>query len=119
MNGKWKMRMMCGITAAAVLFGAFAFPVNAWADDDFLEDLMDLTDDEVDALVRIADADSDGDVDEHDVDAMVTVLGNAALVEADRQYAAELEAARLAEIAALEAQLRAEQEAKEAQRKLE
>ena len=29
-----KMRLMCGITAAAVLLGGFAFPVSAWADDD-------------------------------------------------------------------------------------
>ena len=112
---------MCGITAAAVLLGGFAFPVSAWADDDddFLEDLMDLSDEEVDALVRIADADGDQDVDEADVAVLSSVLTTAALVEADRQHAAEIEAARQAEIAALEAQMRAEKEAQEAKRRLE
>ena len=118
-----KMRLMCGITAAAVLLGGFAFPVRAWADDDddddFLEDLMDLTDEEVDALVRIQDADGDQDIDEADVAALTTVVTTAALVEADRQHAAEIEAARQAEIAALEAQMRAQKEAQEAKRRLE
>ena len=87
-----KMRLMCGITAAAVLLGGFAFPVSAWADDDddFLEDLMDLSDAEVDALVRISDADGDQDVDEADVAVLSSVLTTATLVEADRQHAAEI-----------------------------
>ena len=97
-----KMRLMCGVTAVAVALGSFAAPVNVWADDDddFLEDLVDLSDDEIDVLNNLDDHDGDGDIDEHDIDAISTIIAIAALDEANNQYQAELDAQRRAAQAA-------------------
>lgn len=121
-----KMRLMCGVTAVAVTAGSFACPVNVWADDDdddiLLEDLLDLTDEEVIILSALADRDGDGDVDEAEVSAISTALTVSALAEADRRYEAEEQARKQAEAAAqaaLAAQRSAEQAARDAQKKLE
>ena len=112
------MRLMCFFAAATVAIGSLAVPVNAWADDDddFLEDLDNLSDDEIEVLLGIQDHDGDGDIDEEDVEAIRTIITIGALAEADRQYEAELEAARRAQQAALDAQKRAEEEKKRLQK---
>lgn len=127
-----KMKLMCTVTAASVAVGSFAMPVNVWADDDdndeFLTDLVDMTDDESEALRRMTDHDRDGDIDEDDVETFTTLMTIAALAEAEEesQRQAELErqrqATELAQRQAAEAQklaAEAQQRALEAQRKAE
>ena len=114
-----KMRVMCGVTAAAVVIGSLASPVMVWADDDddILEDLMNLSDEEIKILDRLTDSDNDGDIDEDDVDAISTLIAVSTLADADRRYEAEREAQRRAEEAAqaaLAAQRKAEEEARRA-----
>lgn len=94
-----KMRLMCGVTATAVTLGSLAAPVNVWADgyDDFLDYLVDTTDDEDDFLNSLHDHDGDGDVDEDDID---WVIIDDILDEMERQHQAELEQQRRAAQAA-------------------
>ncbi len=115
-----KMRVMCGVTAAAVVIGSLASPVMVWADDDddILKDLMNLSDEEIKILDRLTDSDNDGDIDEDDVDAISTLIAVSTLADADRRYEAEREAQRRAEEAAqaaLAAQRSAEQRAAQAE----
>lgn len=118
-----KMRLMCTITAVSVALGSFAMPVNVWADDDddddFLEDLVDLDDDEEEYLRHISDGDGDGDVDEHDVAAAVTVMTVAALAEEEQRRQAELEQQRLLNLQAQQKLDDALKKAAEAERKAE
>ena len=94
-----KLRFMCGATAAAVTLGSLAAPVNVWADDydDFLDYLIDTTDDEDDFLDGLHDHDGDGDVDEHDIDWLITI---GIMEEMERQHQDELEKQRKAAQAA-------------------
>ncbi len=94
-----KMRLMCGVTAAAVVLGSLAAPVNVWADDydDFLDYLIDTTDDEDDFLNGLHDHDGDHDVDEDDIDWDII---DDILDEMERQHQAELEQQRRAAQAA-------------------
>ena len=92
-----KMRLMCGFTAFSVAIGSLAMPVTVWADDDddFLEDLNDLSDEEIAVLANLEDLDNDGDVDEEEVEAVVTLMTIAAVAEAEEEYEKkEAEAAR-------------------------
>lgn len=94
-----KMRLMCGVTAATVVLGSLAAPVNVWADgyDDFLDYLVDTTDDEDDFLNSLHDHDRDGDVDEDDIDWDII---DDILDEMERQHQDELEQQRRAAQAA-------------------
>ena len=78
---------MCAFTAAAVILGSIAIPVDVKADDDddFLEDLVDLTPEEEKALQYLEDFDSDGDIDEDDAEALAATM----LAEAMEREAAE------------------------------
>ena len=114
-----KMRLMCGVTAAAVVLGSLAAPVNVWAGDydDFLDYLIDTTDDEDDFLNGLHDHDGDHDVDEDDIDWDII---DDILDEMERQHQAELEQQRRAAQAAqaeLDALKRAQAE-KEKSRKV-
>ena len=104
-----KMRLMCGVTAATVALSTLAAPVSVWANDydDFLDYLVDITDDESDVLDDIHDHDGDGDVDEHDIDWIVT-LG--VMEEMERQHQAELEAQKKAAQAEIDALKKAQEE---------
>ncbi len=116
MTDNIKFKLMCFVTAASVALGSLAAPVAVWADDDdddyILVDLDDLSDDEINILSNLSDKDGDGDIDEHDVDAIATAFVVAAIVEAEHQQeAAALEAqrqAQLAQAAELEAQKKAQ-----------
>ncbi|MBQ8667426.1 MAG: Ig-like domain-containing protein [Lachnospiraceae bacterium] len=94
-----KMKLTCGVTAAAVVLGSLAAPVNVWADDydDFLDYLIDTTDDEDDLLSGLHDHDGDHDVDEDDIAWAFTVD---LMDEMERQHQAELEEQRKAALAA-------------------
>ncbi len=111
--------MMCGLTAVTVAFGSLAAPVNVWADDDddeFLEDLVDMDDDEEKALRSLKDHDGDGDIDEDDVDAVATMITVAAISQAAQEQEQQYKAEIAKQQAALEAQ---KQATLEAQKKLE
>jgi hypothetical protein len=111
-----KTRLMCGVTAAAVAFGSLAAPVYVWADDndDFLDYLIDTTDDEDHFLNNLPDHDGDGDVDEDDIDReLLDDLFNE-IESQERQRQQELENQKRAAQAAqaeLDAQKRAAQAA--------
>ena len=94
-----KMKLTCGVIAAAVVLGSLAAPVNVWADDydDFLDYLIDTTDDEDDLLNGLHDHDGDHDVDEDDIAWAFTVD---LMDEMERQHQAELEEQRKAALAA-------------------
>lgn len=111
-----KMKLTCGATAAAVVLGSLAAPVNVWADDydDFLDYLIDTTDDEDDLLNDLHDHDGDHDVDEDDI-AWAFTIG--LMDEMERQHQAELEQQRRAAQAELDALKRAQAE-KEKSRKV-
>ena len=118
-----KMRIICGLMAGTVAFGGLAFPATVRADDidDFLDDLADLDDDEIDVLLNLTDLDKDGDIDEKDVEAIETMMTLTVLdryaEEAERQ--AEAEAKRQAQIAAQQAQIAAQQAQIDALKKAE
>ena len=94
-----KVKLTCGVTAAAVVLGSLAAPVYVWADDydDFLDYLIDTTDDEDDLLNGLHDHDGDHDVDEDDIAWAFTVD---LMDEMERQHQAELEEQRKAALAA-------------------
>lgn len=96
-----KTRFMCALMAASVALGSISFPVQVWADDDdydFMDDLDDLTPEEIKFINSLTDEDGDDDIDEDDVIASAITLGiiNAAVEDAERQQKAEAERRRKA-----------------------
>ena len=87
MKKSFKMRFMCVFSATLILLGSISLPVSVRADDDddFLEDLVDLTPDEQIALEIIIDMDHDGDIDEDDVEAIAAGFEAAAIAEEERE----------------------------------
>ena len=96
-----KTRLMCMLMAASVALGTLSFPVQVWADDDdeyWMDDLEDLTPEEIKFINSLTDEDGDDDIDEDDVIASAITLGiiNAAVEDAERQQKAEAERRRKA-----------------------
>lgn len=96
-----KTRLMCMLMAASVALGTLSFPVQVWADDDdeyWMDDLDDLTPEEIKFINSLTDEDGDDDIDEDDVIASAITLGiiNAAVEDAERQQKAEAERRRKA-----------------------
>ena len=96
-----KTRLMCTLMAASVALGTLSFPVQVWADDDdeyWMDDLDDLTPEEIKFINSLTDEDGDDDIDEDDVIASAITLGiiNAAVEDAERQQRAEAERRRKA-----------------------
>ena len=96
-----KTRFMCMLMAASVALGTISFPVQVWADDDdeyWMDDLDDLTPEEIKFINSLTDEDGDDDIDEDDVIASAITLGiiNAAVEDAERQQKAEAERRRKA-----------------------
>ena len=96
-----KTRLMCTLMAASVALGTLSFPVQVWADDDdeyWMDDLDDLTPEEIKFINSLTDEDGDDDIDEDDVIASAITLGiiNAAVEDAERQQKAEAERRRKA-----------------------
>ena len=71
-----KIKIVCAIMAAAVALGAVAVPTIVMAEDlpGCLDDLDDLTPEEMYILRHLEDLDDDGDIDEHDIDIIETLL---------------------------------------------
>ncbi len=97
---KTKVKVLCAITSAALVFGGVAItPVNVFADDidDFLDDLIDMSDDEIDILDLIDDYDDDDDIDEDDVEAIETAILAARRQEEARKAEQEAQQRRIAQ----------------------
>ena len=87
-----KMRFMCGVMAAAAVLACTAIPTAVKAEDidGCLDDLDNMSPEEMYIMRHLEDLDNDGDIDEHDVDIVETLLAMGVLDDYETNLARDI-----------------------------